>query len=64
VELLGSSGAELELGRTFLAYANFEERIGRHEAGEKLRDRAFEIRRTAGLQTPEREVVVTGISLQ
>jgi len=35
VELLGSSGAELELGRTFLAYADFEERIGPQEAAEK-----------------------------
>jgi tetratricopeptide (TPR) repeat protein len=59
IELLGSSGAELELGRTFAAYANFEERIGRQDAAEKLRDRAFGIRRTAGLQTPEREVVLT-----
>ena len=57
IEMLGSSGAELELGRTFSAYASFEEKIGRQEAAEKLRDRAFGIRRTAGLQTPEREVV-------
>ena len=65
VELLGSSGAELELGRTFLAYADFEERIGRQEAAEKLRDRAYEIRRAAGLQTPEREIVATAeIALQ
>jgi tetratricopeptide (TPR) repeat protein len=59
VEMLGSSGAELELGRTFAAYADFEEKIGRQEAAEKLRDRAFGIRRTAGLQTPEREVDLT-----
>ena len=58
IELLGSSGAELELGRTFSAYANFEEKIGRREAAEKLRDRAFGIRRSAGLQTPEREVTL------
>ena len=59
VELLGSSGAELELGRTFAAYADFEQKIGRLEAAEKLRDRAFGIRRSAGLQTPEREIVLT-----
>jgi tetratricopeptide (TPR) repeat protein len=59
IELLGSSGAELELGRTFSAYADFEEEIGRQDAAEKLRDRAFAIRRDAGLQAPEREIVVT-----
>jgi tetratricopeptide (TPR) repeat protein len=60
VEMLGSSGAELELGRTFMAYADFEEKIGRHEAAEGLRDRAFSIRRDAGLQSPAREIVATG----
>jgi tetratricopeptide (TPR) repeat protein len=64
VELLGSSGAELELGRTFLAYADFEEKIGRRDAAEKLRDRAFGIRRKAGLHSPEREIVVTEATLQ
>jgi Predicted ATPase len=59
IELLGTSGAELELGRTFSSYANFEEKIGRLEAAEKLRDRAFAIRRDAGLQAPECEIVVT-----
>ena len=63
VELLASSGAELELGRAFLAYASFEESIGRHAAAEKLRDRAYEIRRTAGLQTPERDLVATSSDL-
>jgi tetratricopeptide (TPR) repeat protein len=63
VELLGSSGAELELGRTFLAYANFEESIGRHSAAEKLRERSHEIRRTAGLQTVDREIVATNNDL-
>ena len=60
VEMLGSSGAELELGRVFLAYADFEEKIGRQETAEGLRDRAFSIRREAGLRSPEREVVATG----
>jgi len=60
VEMLCSSGAELELGRAFMAYADFEEKIGRHEAAEGLRDRAFSIRRDAGLQSPEREIVSTG----
>jgi hypothetical protein len=50
VDLLGSSGAELELGRTFFAYADFEERTGRQAAAEELRDRASEIRSRAGLQ--------------
>ena len=59
IDLLGSSGAELELGRTFSCYADFEEKIGRQEAAEKLRDRAYGIRRDAGLQSPEREVIVT-----
>jgi len=60
VEMLGSSGAELELGRAFMAYADFEEKLGRHETAESLRDRAFSIRREAGLQSPEREVAATG----
>lgn len=64
VEMLGSSGAELELGRTFAAYADFEERIGRRDAAERLRDRAYGIRRTAGLHTPERELVATELTLQ
>jgi tetratricopeptide (TPR) repeat protein len=64
IEMLGTSGAELELGRTFAAYADFEERIGRRDAAEKLRDRAFGIRRTAGLQTPERDLVATEATLQ
>ncbi|MBN2573800.1 MAG: tetratricopeptide repeat protein [Deltaproteobacteria bacterium] len=58
VELLGSSGAELELGRAFCAYADFEERIGRQAAAEELRDRACGIRRSAGLHTPGREVTL------
>jgi tetratricopeptide (TPR) repeat protein len=57
VELLGSSCAELELGRTFFAYADFEEKTGRQQAAEKLRDRAYEIRRNAGLPTRELELV-------
>jgi len=59
IELLGSSGAELELGRAFSSYADFEEKIGRKEAAEKLRDRAFAIRRDAGLQAPAHEIVST-----
>lgn len=65
IELLGASGAELELGRTFLAYADFEERGGRVDAAEKLRDRAYQIRRDAGLQSSERVVLGQGeLSLQ
>jgi tetratricopeptide (TPR) repeat protein len=64
IELLGSSGAELELGRTFTAYADFEEKSGRGPTAEKLRDRAFAIRRSAGLQPAERDLVVTGATLQ
>jgi tetratricopeptide (TPR) repeat protein len=50
IELLGSSGADLELGRVFAAYAEFEEKRGRQNAAENLRDRAYAIRRKAGLQ--------------
>jgi hypothetical protein len=34
VELLGEAGAELELGRTLDAYADFEEGTGRAAAGD------------------------------
>ena len=64
MELLSSSGAELELGRALSAYADFEERGGRQEAAETLRDRAATIRRTAGLQVPEREIVVEEVDLE
>lgn len=64
VELLGSSGAELELGRAFLAYADFEEKIGRRDAAERLRDRALAIRRRTGLRIPERELVASEATLQ
>jgi tetratricopeptide (TPR) repeat protein len=64
IEMLGSSGAELELGRAFAAYADFEERIGRQDAAEKLRDRAFGIRRSAGLQVPDRDIVPVEVALQ
>jgi tetratricopeptide (TPR) repeat protein len=40
VELLGSAGAELELGRAFAAYAEFEERTGRMAAAWELRTQA------------------------
>ncbi len=40
VELLGSTGAELELGRTLSAYADFEERTGRDTAAIDLRSQA------------------------
>jgi hypothetical protein len=64
VELLSSSGAELELGRALTAYADFEERIGRRDAAETLRDRAATIRRTAGLHVPEREIVIEEVDLE
>jgi tetratricopeptide (TPR) repeat protein len=44
VELLGSAGAELELGRTFTAYAEFEERTGRDLIASELRVQAQGIR--------------------
>ena len=59
IELLGSSGAELELSRAYLSYADFEERIGRRDVAERLRDRAFAIRRSSGLESPEREIVAS-----
>jgi tetratricopeptide (TPR) repeat protein len=37
VEMLGKAGAELELGRTLAAYADFEERTGRDDAAFDLR---------------------------
>jgi hypothetical protein len=37
IEILGASGAELELGRTLIAYADFEERTGRTDAAAELR---------------------------
>lgn len=40
VELLNGAGAELELGRTFAAYAEFEERTGRLEVAWELRTQA------------------------
>jgi tetratricopeptide (TPR) repeat protein len=47
VELLGSAGAELELGRTFSAYADFEERTGRSTAAWELRTQARDIHERA-----------------
>lgn len=66
IELLESSGAELELGRALSAYAAYEEGIGRQSAAKELRDRSSEIRRAAGLKTPERASVVadSGLPLQ
>jgi len=58
IHLLAASGAELELGRTFAAYADFEEKIGRRDAAEKLRDRAYAIRRDSGLQPAEGQILV------
>ncbi|HEY2903859.1 MAG TPA: tetratricopeptide repeat protein [Polyangia bacterium] len=37
VEVLSNAGAELELGRTLAAYADFEESSGRRQAAEELR---------------------------
>jgi len=47
VEVLGESRAELELGRAFTAYAEYEERTGRAANAGDLRERAREIRRRA-----------------
>jgi len=47
VEVLGESRAELELGRAFSAYAEYEERTGRAANADDLRERAREIRRRA-----------------
>jgi tetratricopeptide (TPR) repeat protein len=40
VEVLSGAGAELELARTLIAYAEFEERSGREEAAAELRRQA------------------------
>ena len=45
VELLTSSGAELELARTLDAYATFEQRSGRDDTAVELRRQAHLIRR-------------------
>jgi len=37
IEILGDAGAEMELGRTLSAYADFEERTGRTDAAAELR---------------------------
>jgi tetratricopeptide (TPR) repeat protein len=50
IKLLGSCHAAIELSRTFLAYAELEEAMGRQEAAELLRDRAYSIRRRAGIE--------------
>jgi tetratricopeptide (TPR) repeat protein len=47
VEVLGESRAELELGRAFSAYAEYEERTGRAATADDLRERALAIRRRA-----------------
>ena len=47
VEVLGESRAELELGRAFSAYAEYEERTGRAATADDLRERASAIRRRA-----------------
>jgi tetratricopeptide (TPR) repeat protein len=47
VELLGSAGAELELGRTLSAYAEFEEGTGREDAAWELRRQAGDIQARA-----------------
>jgi hypothetical protein len=43
IDVLGSAGAELELGRTLVAYADFEERTGRPDAALSLRSQARSI---------------------
>jgi hypothetical protein len=43
IEVLTRAGAELELGRTFLAYADFEERVGRTDTAADLRKQASQI---------------------
>jgi hypothetical protein len=47
VEVLGTSKAELELGRAFAAYAEYEERTGRAGAADNLREQATAIRKRA-----------------
>jgi hypothetical protein len=47
VEVLGESRAELELGRAFSAYAEYEERTGRAAAADDLRERARAIHQRA-----------------
>jgi len=44
VDLLTKAGAELELGRTLAAYADFEARTGRKSVARELRRQADQIR--------------------
>ncbi len=63
VELLAGAGAEIELGRTFLAYAHFEQEQGRLTVAEKLREQAHGIRQRAGLAGAASEASVAAESL-
>ena len=47
VAVLGESRAEMELGRAFAAYAEYEERTGRAGSADDLRERARSIRKRA-----------------
>jgi tetratricopeptide (TPR) repeat protein len=57
VEMLEGAGAELELGRTLVAYADFEERTGRSDAAYELRIQADGIRQRARAEEPALSVV-------
>ncbi len=64
VALLGRCHAALELSRTFAAYAEFEEMLGRGEPAEQLRDRAIGIRRRAGILDVKKAPTAEAIGAQ
>ena len=56
IEILSNVAAELELGRAFAAYAEFEERTGRKAAAQELRRQAGLIRDKARASGPSYRV--------
>ena len=59
VEVLTRAGAELELGRTLLAYADFEQRAGRDDVATELRREAGKIGGRAGAATRRHAALAT-----
>jgi tetratricopeptide (TPR) repeat protein len=63
LEVLGSAGDELEMGRTLSAYAEYEDRSGRAAYADDLRGRARAIRKRAMLGKPdESDLAQSGVT--